>query len=155
MANQRQQDFRSPVILAAMKSILVIGCLCVVAVESVPTAIMADEPVATVGAATQSSTATSSDGTRYGFSDWLDHRSEYGQDVFPEPFLVDDSDLETGEARLDWLHTGGNNQHSDTVTAEVEEGFGLLTLELEVPYERDMESGETSQGIGNIDLGAR
>jgi hypothetical protein len=155
MANQRQQDFRSPVMLAAMKSILIIGCLCVVAVGFVPTAIMADESAAPVGAATQSSTATSSDGTRYGFSDWLDYRSEYGQDVFPEPFLVDDSDLETGEARLDWLHTGGNNQHSDTVTAEVEKGFGLLTLELEVPYERDTESGQTSQGIGNIDLGAR
>ena len=74
---------------------------------------------------------------------------------FPEPFLVDDSDLETDEARLDWLHTGGNGQHSDTVTAEVEKGFGLLTLELEVPYERDTASGQTSQGFGNIDLGAR
>jgi hypothetical protein len=94
--------------------------------------------------------------TRYGLFNWLDHRSSYGQDVFPEPFLVDDSDLEVNEARLDWLHTEGNAQQSDTVTAEVEKGFGNLTLEIEVPYERDAAAGENiAQGIGNIDLGAR
>jgi hypothetical protein len=37
----------------------------------------------------------------------------------------------------------------------VEKGFGLLTLELEVPYERGTADGLTSQGFGNIDLGAR
>ena len=71
--------------------------------------------------------------TRYGPFNWLDHRSAYGEGIFPEPFLVDDSDLEDNEARLDWLHTQGNHRHSDLVTAEVEKGFGLLTLELEVP----------------------
>jgi hypothetical protein len=138
-----------------MKDILIVSCLCVAAVESVPTAVMADEPAPPAASATQSSAAAPASGTRYGLFDWLDRRSEYGQGVFPEPFLVDDSDLETGEARLDWLHTGGNGQRSDTVTAEVEKGFGLLTLELEVPYERDTASGQTAQGFGNIDLGAR
>ncbi len=155
IASQRQRDFQAPVIFAGMKNILIISCLCAVAVEFVPTPVRADEPAAPASSATQSSTATPSASTRYGLFDWLDHRSEYGQGVFPEPFLVDDSDLETDEARLDWLHTGGNGQHSDTVTAEVEKGFGLLTLELEVPYERDTASGQTSQGVGNIDLGAR
>jgi hypothetical protein len=94
--------------------------------------------------------------TRYGFFDGLDRRSSYGQDVFPEPFLVDDSDLEVNEARLDWLHTEAGAQRSDTVTAEVEKGFGNLTLEIEVPYERDAATGETTQqGVSNIDLGAR
>ena len=93
--------------------------------------------------------------TRYGLFNLFDHRSSYGQDVFPEPFLVDDSDLEDNEARLDWLHTGGDGQKSDVITAEVEKGFGLLTLEIEVPFERDMEDGDVSEGIGNIDLGAR
>jgi len=94
--------------------------------------------------------------TRYGLFNGLDHRSSYGQGVFPEPFLVDDSDLEVNEARLDWLHTQAHAQQTDTVTAEVEKGFGNLTLELEVPYERDAAAGETTQqGIGNIDLGAR
>jgi hypothetical protein len=65
-------------------------------------------------------------GTRYGLFNWLDHRSAYGEGVFPEPFLVDDSDLEVNEARLDWLHTRANDQHSDLVTGEVEKGFGPL-----------------------------
>jgi len=85
----------------------------------------------------------------------LDHRSAYGQGVFPEPFLVDDSDLEVNEARLDWLYTEGFHQTSDLVTAEVEKGFGLLTLEVEVPYERDSSGGAVTEGIGNIDIGAR
>ena len=99
--------------------------------------------------------ANSSASTRYGLFDLLDHRSVYGQGVFPEPFLIDDSDLERNEARLDWLHTQGNNQHSDQITAEVEKGFGLMTLEIEVPYERDVDSGDVTRGVGNIDLGAR
>ena len=102
----------------------------------------------------RSSIATSSAGTRYGLFDWLDHRSDYGRRYFPSHFSWTTRTW-NGEARLDWLHTGGNGQHSDEVNAEVEKGFGLLTLELEVPYERDTASGQTSQGIGNIDLGAR
>jgi hypothetical protein len=93
--------------------------------------------------------------TRYGLFNGLDHRSSYGQGSYPEPFLVDDSDLEVNEARLDWLHTQAGDQKSDIVTAEVEKGFGNLTLEIEVPYERDSDAGAVSQGMGNIDLGAR
>jgi hypothetical protein len=93
--------------------------------------------------------------TRYGLFNGLDHRSWYSEGDFPEPFLVDDSGLEINEARLDWLHTTAGSQHNDTVTAEVEKGFGNLTLEIEVPYERDVSSDGTAQGIGNIDLGAR
>jgi hypothetical protein len=94
--------------------------------------------------------------TRYGIWDALDKRSVYGQGVFPEPFLVDDSDGETDEGRLDWLHTGGpNNMHSDNIHGELEKGFGMLTLELETAYERDSEAGEISEGMDNIDLGAR
>ena len=69
---------------------------------------------------------------------------------------MDDSTLENNEARLDWLHTEANARQSDTVTAEVEKGFGQLTLEIEIPYERDASAGEsTERGVGNIDLGAR
>ena len=102
---------------------------------------------------------------RYGPLNLLDSRSVYGQDVFPEPFLVDDSDLESDEARLDWFHAEGPDQGSDVITAEVEKGFGLLTLELEVPFERDTSLdidpttgvGEHSsiQAFDNISLGAR
>ncbi len=93
--------------------------------------------------------------TRYGLFDWLDHRSEYGQGVFPEPFLVDDSDLEPGEARVDWLHTAAGSLHNDEVKMEAEKAFGVVTLELEVPFVREASPGGTLQGFGNIDLGAR
>lgn len=103
----------------------------------------------------ESSVAASPASTRYGLFNLLDHRSAYGEGVFPEPFLVDDSDLETNEGRFDWLHTGGDNQHSDTFKAEIEKGFGLLTLELELPYVREVSDGEVSRGIDNMDIGAR
>ncbi len=94
--------------------------------------------------------------TRFGLFNGLDHRSSYGQGIFPEPFLVDDSNLEQDEARLDWLHTEADAQQSDEAKVEVEKGFGNLTLEIEVPYERDAANGESTQeGIANIDLGAR
>jgi hypothetical protein len=99
--------------------------------------------------------AAQSPDTRYGLFNWLDHRSEYGQGVFPEPLLVDDSDLEPGEARVDWLHTAAGGQHRDEVKAEVEKAFGVVTLELEVPFEREASPDGTAQGIGTIDLGAR
>ena len=93
--------------------------------------------------------------TRYGLLNGLDHRSWYGQGDFPEPFLVDDSGLEINEVRLDWLHTAANSQHSDVASAEVEKGFGLTTLELKIPFQRDASSDGISQGVGNIEFGAR
>jgi len=93
--------------------------------------------------------------TRYGWFNGLDHRSSYGQGVYPEPFLVDDSDLETGEFRLDWLHTADGRDHTDILHPEIEYGFGLLTLELEMPYERDVTAGQVTEGMDNVDVGAR
>lgn len=93
--------------------------------------------------------------TRYGLFGWLDHRSEYGAGIFPEPFLTSDSDLEPDEARLDWLHTEAGSRQNDRVKAEVEKSFGLMTLEIEIPYEREKMPGETVQGVGNVDVGAR
>ena len=121
-------------------------CLIVVFVSvAVPIALFADN------------TPAASSDTCYGLFNWLDHRSAYGEGVFPEPFLVDDSDLEANEARVDWLHTEAHDIRSDVVTAEIEKGFGLLTLEIEVPYEVDTEShpNKTVNGFDNIDLGAR
>jgi hypothetical protein len=92
---------------------------------------------------------------RYGLFNGLDHRSIYGEGYFPEPFLVDDSDLEPNETRFDWLHTTAGANHSDEVKAEIEKGFGQLTLELEIAYQREVDAGAVSEGIGNIDIGAR
>lgn len=93
--------------------------------------------------------------TRYGLFNGLDRRSWYNEGNFPEPFLVDDTGLELNEARLDWLHTTADGQHSDIASAEIEKGFGVTTVELRVPYERDVSSGQTSQGVGNLEVGAR
>ena len=93
--------------------------------------------------------------TRYGWFNGLDHRSSYGQGAYPEPFLVDDSDLETGEFRLDWLRTASGGTHTDILHPEIEYGFGQLTLELEAPYERDAAGGRITDGMDNADVGAR
>jgi len=138
------------VTFAAMKNILMIGCLCVFAVGVTQSTAMADDQVAS---ATTSSSVMP--GTRYGLFGGLDHRSWYNEGNFPEPFLVDDSGLEINEARLDWLHTEAGSQHSDIASAEVEKGFGLATLELRVPFERVASPGQISQGVGNIEVGAR
>ena len=68
---------------------------------------------------------------------------------------MDDSDLETNEFRLDWYHAKAGPARTDIGTAEIEHGFGQLTLELEVPYERDSSPDGISQGMSNIDVGAR
>jgi hypothetical protein len=104
--------------------------------------------------ATTTNSAPGSD-PHYGLFDWLDHRSSYTQEVFPEPFLVDDMALEDNELEFTWLHTKGGGQQSDTGTVEFQKGIGLLTLELSAPYERNVALDQTTQGVGNLELGAR
>lgn len=120
-----------------------------------PSALRADALRAPAPTAAPSVTAATD--TRYGLFNGLDHRSAYAQDAFPEPFLVDDSALETDEARLDWTHTQANHAQSDLLTAEIEKGFGLLTLELEVPFESNSPVGKnpSQAGFDNVNLGAR
>ncbi|MFO1477456.1 MAG: hypothetical protein U1F98_12475 [Verrucomicrobiota bacterium] len=114
------------------------------------------ESLSTTSPAPVAAPSTSLPSSRYGLFNALDHRSFYNEGNFPEPFLVDDTGLELDEARLDWRHdNGGPQAHADEVLMEVEHGFGLLTLELAVPYVREVESGAVTQGIGNIELGAR
>jgi hypothetical protein len=100
------------------------------------------------------SSATPTD-TRYGLFGALDHRSEYGLGVFPEPFLVDDTDLEVNEFRLDVLDTRSAAQHADLLKTELEKGFGVVTLELEFLYERDISASVVSGGVDSINPGAR
>jgi hypothetical protein len=148
MTNCRQRDFPAVVIVAAMK-LNVKDSARVLTMLSV----LAFAPMWTAKAQTNSPAAAVD--THYGLFNWLDHRSSYGQGIFPEPFLVDDSDLEVNEARLDWIHTKARGSTGDEVTAEIEKGFGLLTVEAEFHYERESAAGHVVDGIGNIDLGAR
>ena len=106
-------------------------------------------------ASAQTNSQPSDVDTHYGLFHMLDHGSSYGQGIFPEPFLVDDSDLEVNEARFDWIHTKGHDVTGDELTAEIEKGFGPATFEAELHYERGVEGGQVTDGIGNIDLGAR
>ena len=144
-------------ILARMKSgaVLMISFFMTTAFVATSSAVMADEPATPSSSSAASSAAVLTD-MRYGFFNWLDHRSAYGQGAFPEPFLVDDSDLEVNEARLDWLHTQANHERSDVVTAEIEKGFGLLTLEVEVPFEYDAATRPaTPRKVSTISIWAR
>jgi len=111
-----------------------------------------------VAVAAQSLAASASvPDTRYGLFGQFDRRSAYGQDEFPEPFIVDDSDLERNEARFDWLHTSGpgSGNTTDVLHSEVEKGFGLLTVEVELPYVQNISNGQVTKGLDNMDLGAR
>ncbi len=148
MTNPRKQLFLLLPILLAVKlnSNLRAGTFAIVSVCALSIA---------ATACAQTNALTAATDTRYGLFNQYDHRSSYGQGVFPEPFLVDDSDLEVNEARLDWVHTKAHAATADELTAEIEKGFGLMTLEAELHYERDVDSGNVSDGIGNIDLGAR
>ncbi|MGD0770916.1 MAG: hypothetical protein ABSB42_22260 [Tepidisphaeraceae bacterium] len=144
-----------------IQSVLIFASFIVLASAS---SVVEDDSVAGPLAVTPSSVPAQIN-TRYGPFNLLDARSAYGKDVFPEPFLVDDSDSETDEARLDWFHAEGPDQGSDVITAEVEKGFGLLTLELEVPFERDTSldidpttgaaAHSSVQAFDNVSLGAR
>jgi len=139
-----------------MKHTLAITFFVMAALTAISNTLMADEPIPPTPVATGQHATVSSD-TRYGLFDVLDHRSAYGQGAFPEPFLVDDSDLEVNEARLDWTHTEAHHDHNDVIKAEVEKGFGPVTLEIEAPYEIDRTTSpsNTTDGFDNIDLGAR
>ena|SRR6185437_1894118 len=149
MTSHRQRHSRLVTIFPHMKlkndSVGILGILSALALA----------PVFGAHAQTNSPAAPDDSSNRYGLFNALDHRSSYGQGAFPEPFLVDDSDLEDNEARLDWTHTKAGSVTDDEVTAEIEKGFGLMTVEAELHYERASEAGDVVDGIGNIDLGAR
>jgi len=93
--------------------------------------------------------------TRYGLFNWLDHRSEYGQGAFPEPFVNDDSDGETGEVRMDWFHTGIHSDHTDELKVEYEGGFGVATFEAAAVYNWEESAGKTERGFGSVEVAAR
>ena len=97
-------------------------------------------------------TAPAADGGPFG---WLDSRSAYNAEFFPQPLLVDDTSLEDGELEFSSLHTSAGAQHSDTIAGGGQKSFGLLTLEISVPYQRMSDSGDFSQGLGNISVGGR
>jgi len=93
---------------------------------------------------------------RYGLFNGLDHRSSYGKDIYPEPFLVDDSNKEDNEVRLEWLLSrAAGHRQNNVFTSELSHGVGEVTLQLEVPYEIDNRPGRGAHGWNDIDARAR
>ena len=110
-----------------------------------------DAPAAPAGI-----TATANSSARYGLFDGLDHRSSYGKDVYPEPLLVNDSNLEEDEARLEWFQSrAAGHRENNVITPEIARGFGNLTLELAAPYEIDKAPRLTTHGWDNMEVEAR
>jgi hypothetical protein len=102
--------------------------------------------------------AEASADTRYGLFNLLDHRSKYGSNWFPEPLNSDENDVDQ-EFRLNYFHAEKHGFREHEASVEIEKSFGLLTLEVEVPYvyEEETEDGVTqsTDGLGAVELSAR
>ena len=81
---------------------------------------MADNPVVLAG--TNSLVAPDS---HFGLFNWLDHRSAYYRDFFPQPLLVEDTGLEEdGELSFNaFAAPEANRQRNDIITAGVQKSF--------------------------------
>src|SRR5450432_3307914 len=107
-----------------------------------------------VASITNFSRADDTANTRYGLFNGLDHRSKYGTNWFPEPLRSDEMDVDQ-ELRLNYFHAEKRGFQEDEVSAEIEKSFDLLSIEIEIPYAREREDGDTSDGIGNVEVSAR
>jgi hypothetical protein len=102
---------------------------------------------------------TDQTGTKFGPLGLFDTRSQYGTGFFPEPFLVDEGDLDR-EFVVSSIHQEGALSQSTSATVEVEWSFHLLTVEVEAPYEHDIDydpSGArtNAEGMGSPELSFR
>jgi hypothetical protein len=102
---------------------------------------------------------TSQTGAKFGPFGLFDTRSQYGTGFFPEPFLVDEGDLDR-EFVISSIHQEGADSQSTSVTAEFEWTFHLLTVEIEAPYEHDITynpdgSRTNAEGMGSPSISFR
>lgn len=119
------------------------------AVAGMPSISMADDDDTTTNSWTTQN-------SRFGLFDALDHRSGYYADAFPEPLIVDETGPEPdGELEFNCLHTEATGQQSDLYNAQIEKSLGVVTFELGVPYQNVTDDGETFDGVPSIDVGAR
>src|SRR2546430_1199006 len=73
--------------------------------------------------------------------------SRYGQGWFPEPLLAPEMDVER-ELRFDYFHGEKKGLQQDSVKAEIEWSFGMLTIEVEAEYSREKEA--SINGLGRL-----
>lgn len=139
-----------------MKKLVALLALAITSLSLSPCATAQDNKSVSTSLLSTSENPMTSD-TRYGLFGQYDRRTAYGEGKFPEPFLIDDTDLERNEARFDWLHTSGpgSGNTTDVLHPEFEKSFGLMTFEIELPYVKSVSDGQTTKGLDNLDLGAR
>ncbi len=119
-----------------------------------PCAGAGDQPL-TTPAGLPASTAVSAGAVNHRYMlGLLDERSTYGTFWFPEPLLGGEMDVDR-EVRVDYFHGEHAGLRSDKATGEFEYAAGQLTLEAEVPYEREVSGGATTAGLGAVELSAR
>lgn len=97
--------------------------------------------------------------SRFGVFDWLDHRSAYYGDAFPEPFRVEDTTVDN-ELRLDWQHVQSRNGVDNQFLAEIQKAVGIVTFEIQATYainhaEIEADDPARQDGFGSIELGGR
>src|ERR1700722_17046582 len=93
--------------------------------------------------------------TRYGPLNLFDDRTSVGTGFFPEPFLVDEGDVDR-ELELSWVHQEGHGDLSDTVTGEAEFSLGLATFEFGPPSPRQTPPDDGSAaGVGPVEIAVR
>jgi hypothetical protein len=91
---------------------------------------------------------------RYGLFNWLDHSSKYATNWFPEPLNSDEVDQDQ-EYRINGFHAEKRGFQDTLVSAEIEKSWQLLSVEIEIPYERINDDGDRSEGMGNFEFSAR
>ncbi|HEY1628984.1 MAG TPA: hypothetical protein VGF52_03940 [Tepidisphaeraceae bacterium] len=91
---------------------------------------------------------------RYGLFNGLDHRSKYATNWFPEPINSDELDQDQ-EYRINGFHAEKRGFQDTELSAEIEKSWQLLSIEIEIPYEREVDDGDRSEGMGNIEFSAR
>jgi hypothetical protein len=93
----------------------------------------------------------------------LNPQSRFGLAWFPETLRAPEMDLEFSELQVNWFHAEKKGRQIDEVKGEVEQAFGSLTLEIELPYLRDAQAvfeSETGQrhkdeGLSRVEIGLR
>jgi hypothetical protein len=95
------------------------------------------------------------------FTGPLKDGSLFGLAWFPETLRAPEMDLEYSEARLDWFHSEKSGRQFDEIKGEIEQAFGALTLEVELPYQIDKhramedEPAGRDEGFSRIEFGVR
>jgi hypothetical protein len=92
------------------------------------------------------------------FTGQIKEKSAYGKAWFPEPLSNAEMDLEFQEMQVRYQHNERTGHRFDEAKLEVEQAFGALTLEVEIPWQKEIvhqDEDEHNEGISRVELGMR